>query len=323
MDIIRQISGNDFINNSRLNKKLASVIICSFNHEKYILKAIKSVVLQDWRLLEIIFIDDGSSDNTFEVGIQYLETTDVPFLAIYKRNQGSCVSAINNGIGLSRGNYISLLSGDDMYSPRKLSASIAALTSAEADLAYGDTQTIREDDTIISPSNSVFNNTQKLYDKGILFESMLRGAEAGFAYLGITFKRDFFDKVGLYDPLILTEDLDMSLRIAMSRVKVAFTSEIVAAHRVVPTSLGHTISAYNYSERVLRKYAPSYTSIARNLAVHRIGKGLSSLKNKDVKGLLLLGEGVLRYPPVGIFMIIKIVRYSQKYVNKFLIFSRK
>jgi cellulose synthase/poly-beta-1,6-N-acetylglucosamine synthase-like glycosyltransferase len=323
MDIILHISGNNFINNSHLNKKLASVIISSFNHEKYILKAIESVVFQDWRPLEIIFIDDGSSDDTFEIGVQCLKTTNLPFLAIYKHNQGSCVSAINNGIGISRGNYISLLSGDDVYYPNKLSTSIAILNSADAYLAYGDTRSIREDDTIIIPSNSVFMNTQKLYHQGILFESMLRGTEAGFAYLGITFKRDFFDKVGLYDPMILTEDLDMSLRIAMSRIKVAFTSEIVAAHRVLPTSLGHTINTYNYSEKVIRKYAPSYTSIARSLALHRISKGLCLIKNKEAKGLFFLGEGILRYPPVGLSIIIKIVSHFIKCANKMLVSSKK
>jgi glycosyltransferase involved in cell wall biosynthesis len=298
MKIIKQETGRGFESMFGYdNPDLASVIIPTFNHEKYIRDALDSVIGQDWHPLEIVLIDDGSTDNTFEAGLDCLRASKVPFVAIKKENQGSCVSALNNGIGLSHGEYVSVLSGDDIYYPHKLLASISALKSSGADLAYGDSQTIREDGRVITSDGNVFEITRQHYERGDLFRCMLSGIGAGFAYIGITFTRGGFDKIGLYDPMIFTEDLDMSLRIAMHGMKIEFLRKPVGAHRVVATSLSRTVKAYDCTERILRKYAPSFWSIAKSLSLIKLNKGADMLRSGEWAGIGHVLSGILGYPP--------------------------
>ncbi len=91
---------------------MISVIIATYNRGQYIKKAIKSVLNQTYKDIEIIVIDDGSTDNTREVLDFYIKTKGVRY--IYQENAGS-MNARDNGIKHSRGKYIAILDSDDIW----------------------------------------------------------------------------------------------------------------------------------------------------------------------------------------------------------------
>ncbi|MBA4374168.1 MAG: hypothetical protein C0402_15060 [Thermodesulfovibrio sp.] len=95
---------------------LISVIVPLYNHEKYIAETIRSVLSQSHENLELIIVNDGSSDGSEKVaqGI-----TDSRIRYYTQENQGA-PQAINRGIALSRGEYISILNSDDVYAPTRL-----------------------------------------------------------------------------------------------------------------------------------------------------------------------------------------------------------
>ena len=93
-----------------------SVIIPAYNHEKYITEAINSVLNQSYHDFEIIIINDGSTDSTEQ---RILSSHDQRIQYVSQKNSGAH-SAINRGISLSQGEYISILNSDDIYLPKRL-----------------------------------------------------------------------------------------------------------------------------------------------------------------------------------------------------------
>lgn len=96
---------------------MISVVIPSYNHAEYIGAAIESVLAQSYRDLELIIIDDGSTDATRSVLSRYAGEERVT--VHYQENQGAA-AALNRGLTLAKGDYLTILNSDDLYHPRRL-----------------------------------------------------------------------------------------------------------------------------------------------------------------------------------------------------------
>ena len=101
------------LNNSN---PLVSILIPLYNSEKYITETIESCLSQTWKNIEIIIVDDGSSDNSYELAKSY-ESEKVKI--IKQENKGACV-ARNKAFDLSKGEYIQFLDADDLLSKKKI-----------------------------------------------------------------------------------------------------------------------------------------------------------------------------------------------------------
>lgn len=96
-----------------------SVVIPLYNREKYIDRTIESVLESEWKSYEIIIVDNGSTDGSFEAASRYIGTGYVSVLR--SEVSGNTASALNTGIRHARGKYICQLDSDDLYSPDALS----------------------------------------------------------------------------------------------------------------------------------------------------------------------------------------------------------
>lgn len=96
------------------NKPLISIIIPAYNVEKYIKKCIESVLVQSYTNLEIIIIDDGSTDNTPCI-LDSFSCKDHRIIVIHKHNEGVS-AARNNGIDLANGEWVYFMDSDDWIS---------------------------------------------------------------------------------------------------------------------------------------------------------------------------------------------------------------
>ena len=99
------------------DKPLVSVVIAAYNVAAYLPLAVKSVLDQVYRNIEVIIIDDGSTDGTKEAVRRYLGDPRVKYL--FQENKGQA-AAKNYGIRESRGEYVAFLDGDDMWVSEKL-----------------------------------------------------------------------------------------------------------------------------------------------------------------------------------------------------------
>ena len=97
-------------------RPLVSVVIPAYNHEKFVGPAIDSVLQQSVDDLELIVVDDGSTDTTAEV----IQSYDDGRISYYYQENQDAFNTINRGISLARGHFISILNSDDIYSLDRL-----------------------------------------------------------------------------------------------------------------------------------------------------------------------------------------------------------
>ena len=95
-------------------KDLISVIIPVYNVEKYLKKCLDSVINQTYKNLEIILVDDGSSDKSGLICDEYTKL-DKRIKVVHKKNEGLS-SARNTGLDIAKGKYISFIDSDDFVS---------------------------------------------------------------------------------------------------------------------------------------------------------------------------------------------------------------
>lgn len=124
-----------------MNKNLVSIIIPAYNLEKHLFKCLNSVISQTYKNLEIIIVNDGSTDKTKDVIDDFLKK-DSRILAVHQKNQGLSASR-NNGIKISTGDFIALIDGDDTIAPNFIEDLLKHInTSNDIDIAVCGYQTI-------------------------------------------------------------------------------------------------------------------------------------------------------------------------------------
>lgn len=112
-----------------LNRPVVSIVISIYNGENVIRRALDSCIFQTMPDFELIAINDGSTDNTLNVLLEY-EKKDKRILIIDRENRGLSAS-INEGVSLAKGFWIARMDADDVSLPNRLEKQIAYLTKHE------------------------------------------------------------------------------------------------------------------------------------------------------------------------------------------------
>lgn len=177
---------------------MVSVVITTFNRRAFLREAILSVLKQDYKDKEIIIIDDGSTDKSFQ------EAWEFPVRYIWKKN-GGISSARNMGIATSKGEFIAFLDVDDLWKKGKLTAQIQKMLESDFDISYTDEIWIRNGQRLNQ------RNRHRKYS-GFIFERCLPLCIVSPS--SVVIKRTVFEKIGLFDETLpVCEDYDMWLRI--------------------------------------------------------------------------------------------------------------
>jgi glycosyltransferase involved in cell wall biosynthesis len=183
---------------------LVSVIIPTYNAEKTIHETVTSVFKQTLSDLELIIINDGSTDKTLEV----LSTIDDPRLKIFSYPNAGVAVSRNRGLSKATGQYISFLDADDLWTPDKLEAQYQALQdNPQAAVAYSWTDYVDESGQFLGVCARATNN-------GNLYQLLLLADVIGSGSNPLI-KAEAIAKVGEFDPAVVpTEDWDMWIRLA-------------------------------------------------------------------------------------------------------------
>lgn len=193
---------------------LVTVVIPTFNRERYIAECIESVIAQGRADMEIIVVDDGSTDETRKVLDRYLN--EVRY--IFQDNKG--VSAARNvGVREARGKYVCFLDSDDIWKPNKLNVQVA-LSANDDVLCFHGVEWFEDGvgdaylAARVGPAKWPRND-----DDGYIADPVLDVAEGRYLQIGTLFcsKKAFMD-VGFFDEkLCMGEDEDWFSRAAMSK----------------------------------------------------------------------------------------------------------
>lgn len=127
---------------------LVSIIVPSFNQGRYIRETLDSILSQDYRPIEALVIDGGSTDETLDVLRSY---GDLPELRWWSEPDKGVVDAVNKGLARASGEIVAIQSSDDVYLPGAVSAiATEFMADPELALAYGDVEYIDQDSRVIS-----------------------------------------------------------------------------------------------------------------------------------------------------------------------------
>jgi len=182
---------------------MISVVIPTFNRSAFVKEAVASALAQVNVDMEVIVVDDGSTDDTGEVLRDFGDR-----ITVYRQENAGVSSARNTGIRNAKGDWIALLDSDDLWLPRKLSAQSSFLSVHPE---FGICQTEE-----IWVRNGRRVNPKKHHKKpdGHCFADMLERCLVSPS--AVMIHRDIFLDVGLFDEsLPACEDYDMWLRIGL------------------------------------------------------------------------------------------------------------
>ena len=134
-------------------KKIISVVIPAYNHERFIGAAVDSVLEQTWENLELIIVDDGSTDETGNIVKSYTD----PRLSYYYQENQDAFNTINRGMGLATGDYIAILNSDDIYVKDRLEKLVTLQQAGNAACLFTDVLPISDAGEVFTDPNFGWN----------------------------------------------------------------------------------------------------------------------------------------------------------------------
>jgi glycosyltransferase involved in cell wall biosynthesis len=194
-------------------RPLVSVVIPVYNGERFLPDCLDSVLTQTWQPLEVIAVDDGSTDGSAAV----LARADA-VRVIAQANQG-VAAARNAGIAAARGHYIALIDQDDLWLPGKIEAQMRMLL-ADPSLDY------------------VLTRQERFLEQGTPAPSWLRTewldtALGGFEPSAALVRRSAFERIGLFDTRFAQgSDSDWFFRASDAALRVAMVDEVLLRRRI-------------------------------------------------------------------------------------------
>lgn len=224
---------------------LVSVIAISFNHEPYIKEALESVYNQTYANIELIIIDDASTDDSAEVIESCIHNRSVHFLK-NETNLGNCKS-FNKAYALSKGEYIIDFALDDIMYPTRIQKQVALFQQSVANVGIVFTNV----DILDTDGKHLYAHYPKFYHRsnaskipvGNVFDAVL--SQYYINPVGMMFRREVVEKINGYDESLAYEDFDFWIRSARS-FEYSYIPEILSAKRNVPMSLSAQFySAHN------------------------------------------------------------------------------
>lgn len=206
-----------------LEPNLVSTIIPVYNRPEMVKEAVASVLAQTHKPIEVLLVDDGSTDHTPAV-LQALALRHEQVKVFTQKNSGPG-AARELGRLNSRGEYIQYLDSDDLLLPDKFQQQIAALArQPEADVAYGKTESISVD---AQPQKVADPKTGEHHKS--MFPLMLR--ERWWSTSTPLFRRAAVEQAGPWSPLSNEEDWEYDCRIASFGGRLAYTDTFVSITR--------------------------------------------------------------------------------------------
>jgi len=191
-----------------------SVIVPVYNGENFLAQAIENLQQQNYQPLEIIVVDDGSTDGTAEIATQFKDQIRY----VYQPNRGPS-AARNRGIKMAAGDVIAFLDVDDLWPANKLALQLSSLAAnPSVDIVQG----------LIQEMQPLFTSTT---DDAPIFEETSRPYQ--FVNIGSAiYRKSVFDKVGLFDETLnYAEDVDLFHRAREQNIAKMVLDEVTLFYR--------------------------------------------------------------------------------------------
>jgi glycosyltransferase involved in cell wall biosynthesis len=215
-------------------KPTVSVLMASYNYAQYVAEAIRSVWAQTYPDLELIVIDDGSTDESPQIIEELCEKSPV-WMEFRRQDNAGPSAAVNHALSLASGEWVCLLACDDYYSPDFIERNLDQASShRDRDIVIHSNGYLIEVDGKITGTLAGVSPLEPL--KGHAFEAFATG-HGRILPSTMFVRRNLLLKIGGFDPEIIAEDCDLMLRLARA-AEFDYIEDPIFYSRYTPGSLG-------------------------------------------------------------------------------------
>ena len=283
-----------------------SIITVTFNSDKTLEETILSVINQTYKKIELIVIDDGSSDSSAKVIQKLLHDNEFKFIA--RKNRG-LAATLNEGIKLAKGKYICFLASDDYFLPRRIEHAVSKLEHLKKDAVATYT-----DGFIIDDKNKKLSKFSDIYPRPIVgdtYSNLIVGN--WIPAMGITYRTTILKKF-MFDIRFKIEDYALYLKIfKRNKFKIDFYKSFDFCYRQHRGNISNISKVMTYENKLIKN---NFTDVKRHAEFVETFKkrSFSKIFNMNRYDLYLLSLKFLRVGLARIYLIkLKMVRILPSY----------
>lgn len=297
-------------------KPLVSIIVISYNHEKYIRENLNSVKEQTYSNIELIVADDASQDNSVEVFEQWLLENNYKAKKNYHHNNTGIAVILNECIDIATGKYIKIIAADDFLHENTIEKCISKLEelSEEYGMIYTDVYTIDEDSKIcqdIMDCNSSYSiDPNEFYNMLVVGNRIMA--------LSVVMRKSVLIETGDYNEKFIVDDYFRWLKIGQL-YKIAYIPEKLAFYRWHGSNISILKADRIKKEDIILKILFDRNGIAKRIIRDYIivelinGKKIdtevwNAYKNYPYRNKTLLACVLINFPSFGYRVLNRIIK---------------
>lgn len=217
-------------------------IVLSFNNGTYLESTLQSIAAQTLQDLEILITDDGSTDRSAELIRNFVDSCELPCLAILWTRNGGIARNYNSGLSRARGEFIAHIGSDDINLPQRLQRQLDALAPSTASMCIAGME-------IIDSDSRKFRDAPARGQCQTL-EFVLKTGTVNVTSPTMMYRRELLDRFGLLPASLANEDEAMAFR-ALCAGGIAVLPDQLVRYRVHARSISSGSRAINLSRYVL------------------------------------------------------------------------
>jgi glycosyltransferase involved in cell wall biosynthesis len=210
-----------------------SVVVPCYNHEKFVAECLSSIDSQQHEDVEVIVVDDGSTDRTWERVRDYRWAPERDVRLIRTANRGAH-AAFNRGLTLASGDYIALCNSDDFFERGRLATMLRALQEERSRFAFSRARYVDEESSDVTKSwkyATELHQRQKEIDQFPSVGFALIHTNVAISTGNFVFERSLLSDIGFFRPYRLVHDWDFALR-ALLFSEPIFVDQALYAYRL-------------------------------------------------------------------------------------------
>jgi len=269
---------NESDKDTAMEPPMVSVVMPAYNHERFVGAAMDSVLNQTFADLELIIIDDGSTDRTGEI----VRARKDPRIRYHHQDNQDAYNALNRGMELSKGAFISIINSDDIYATNRLQRLLEIQRTTSAACIFSEVSPIDDAGEPLSDQQHpwvVWHERNRNYylERGDLYDGFLNGNYM-VTTSNLFMTRELYDTVGGFCSLRYLHDYDYIFRILMEAENstVYLDDEKLLYYRIhgANTLSEAAITGREQDRQLIRKYlmkkCPPHTHPYIETAINRL-----------------------------------------------------
>lgn len=241
-----------------------SVVLTSYNSEKFIKKTLKSLIGQNFKNFEVLLVDDGSTDNTVNIAKKVEIKKKIKLTIIQLKHSGLPAKSRNIGIKKSKGKYICFLDADDYFYFNKLIQLKRILSKKKIDVAYHNVFLTNEKKNLYSDNIDIKNPFLDLFlnkNKIVMSSSVVN--------------RSFINKNKIKfnekKKIVTVEDYDFWLQIAKSKGKFLLIKKILGVYNLNNSSISRNRNLhFNNTMYLISRYQKYFSKYKLRIFLRKL-----------------------------------------------------